>query len=128
MVKTGVKLGSELLEVRAPARLQWVQSMAGRYAIAAGAVAAAFLLRVAVNPVLGERAPFILFVLPVVFTVLASGRGPAILAGFLSLLAGFSLIEVDHRFDSANLVQAGLFILVCGGIGWLDFAFWRRGD
>src|SRR5690606_20746519 len=86
----------------------------------AGAVAVAFLVRLAVDPTLGERAPFLLFVLPVVFTVLASGRGPAILAVFLSLLAGISLIEADHRFEAGNIIQAGLFIFVCGGIGWLD--------
>ncbi len=108
------------MEVNAPVVRDWAQSLGGRYALAAGAVGAAFLARLAVDPVLGERAPFILFVLPVVFTVLVSGRGPAILAGFLSLLAGFSLIAADHRLETANLIQAALFILVCGGIGWLD--------
>jgi two-component system, LuxR family, sensor kinase FixL len=108
------------MEMRVPPRRDWFQSMAGRYALAAGVVAAAYLVRLAAEPLLGDRAPFLLFVLPVVFTVLASGRGPAIFAGLLSLLAGLSLIEADHRFETANLIQAGVFILVCGGIGWLD--------
>ena len=103
-----------------PERRDWAQSVAGRYALAVAAVAAAYLVRLVLGPVLGERAPFLLFVLPVVFTVLAGGRGPAILAGFLSLLAGLSLIGADHRFEMANIIQAGVFILVCAGIGWLD--------
>jgi two-component system sensor kinase FixL len=83
-------------------------------------VGIAYLIRLAADPVLGERAPFLLFVLPVVFAVLVGGRVPALLAGFLSLLAGFSLIDPDHWLAADSLIQAGLFVLVCGGIGWLD--------
>lgn len=101
-------------------RPDWAEAAAVRYGLAASAVAAAYVLRLAADPVLGEGAAFLPFVLPVVLAVLVSGRAPAIFAGFLSLLAGFSLIEADHRFATANLAQAGLFILVCGGIGWID--------
>ncbi len=96
------------------------QPMAMRYAVAAGAVVAAYLVRLAADPALEEQAPFLLFVLPVVFAVLVSGRGPAVFSGFLSLFAGFSLVESDHRFEIATLVQAAVFILVCVGVGWLD--------
>ncbi len=77
-------------------------------------------MRLAADPVLGGSASFLLFVLPVVFAVLVSGRGPAIFAGLLSLLAGFSLIDPDQRFSLEHLVQASLFAFVCASIGWLD--------
>lgn len=97
-----------------------VRGTVAKYGVGVLAVGAAYLVRLAADPVLGENAPFLLFVLPVVFAVLVSGRAAALLAGILSLLAGFSLIEPDHRFTAANLVQTGLFVLVCFGIGWLD--------
>ena len=97
-----------------------VKGPVAKYGVAVFAVGAAYLVRLVADPVLGENAPFLLFVLPVVFAVLVSGRGPALLAGAFSLLAGLSLIEPDHRFTAANLVQTGLFVLVCFGIGWLD--------
>jgi len=90
------------------------------YAAAAAAVGATHLVRLAADPVLGERAPFLPFVLPVVVAVLVSGRGPAVFAGLLSLIAGFSLLDPISRFAAANFVQAGLFVLVCAGVGWLD--------
>ena len=98
----------------------WARATAARYGLAVAAVGVAFVVRLAADPLLGERAPFLLFVLPVVIAVLVSGRGPGLLAGFLSLLAGFSLIEADHRFAVDSLAQASLFVLVCGAIGWLD--------
>lgn len=90
------------------------------YGIAVAVVGVAYLIRLATNPILGERAPFLLFVLPVVFAVVVSGRGPGLLAGILSLLIGFGLVEPETRFSSVTLVQAGIFVLVCGGIGWMD--------
>ena len=96
------------------------QSNAARYGLAAAAVGAAYLVRLAAEPVLGDRAHLLPFVLPVVFAVLVAGRGPAIMAGLLSLLAGLSLIDPDYRFSTGSFVQAVLFVLVCGGIGWLD--------
>ena len=97
-----------------------LSSAVARHAAAAGAVAASYLVRLAAEPVLGDRAPFVLFVLPVVFAILVSGRGPAVLAGLLSLVAGFSLLDPAERFAAGSLLEAVLFILVCGGIGWLD--------
>jgi len=91
-----------------------------KYGLAVAAVGAAFLVRLAAEAVLGDKEPFLPFVLPVVFAVLVAGRGPGLLAGFLSLAAGFSLIEPGERFADSSLLQALLFALVCAGIGWLD--------
>ena len=91
-----------------------------KYGLTVAAVGAAYLVRLAADPVLEDQAPFLPFVLPVVFAVLVAGRGPGLLAGFLSLAAGFSLIDSGERFTDPSLVQALLFALVCAGIGWLD--------
>ena len=101
-------------------RSTYARSTAVRYAIAVAAVGATYLARLAADPVLGDKAPFLAFVLPVVFAVLFSGRGPGVLAGALSLVAGFSLIDQQNRFAAETLAQSAIFILVCGGIGWLD--------
>ena len=98
----------------------WAKAAYSGYAAAALAVGAAYLIRLAASPILGGRSVFLVFVLPVVFSVLASGRGPALLAGVLSLVAGVSLTDPEERLTAANIVQMSIFMLVCGGIGWLD--------
>src|SRR5690348_7106923 len=99
-------------------RFAFVQSVPLRYVLAVSVVLGAYLLRLAADPVLGDKAVFLIFVLPVVFTVLVSGRGPGILAGALSLVGGFSLIDPAHRFGSEGVLQALIFALVCFGLGW----------
>lgn len=93
---------------------------AASYAASVAAVAAAFLLRLFAGSVLGEHASFLFFVLPVVFAVLYLGRGPAIVAGSLSLIAGFTFISVEHRLAEWAVIEGLIFLLVCVAIGWLD--------
>ena len=90
------------------------------YAMTIGAVALAYLARLWLDRVLQDASPFLVFVLPVVFAVLYAGRGPGLLAGLLSLVAGFSVISAEDRLAEAALVQAAIFTLVCAGIGWID--------
>jgi two-component system, LuxR family, sensor kinase FixL len=89
------------------------------YAVAAIGVGIAYLLRLWLEPVLLDQSPFLLFVLPVVFTVLYAGRGPGLLAGFLALVAGFSFVSTGERFAESSLIQAGILVLVCAGVGWM---------
>ncbi|PSJ38576.1 PAS domain S-box protein [Allosphingosinicella deserti] len=89
------------------------------YLIALLAVGAAYLARGALTAQLGDRSPFLLFVLPVVIAVFYGGRGPGLLAGLISLLAGLSFVAVPDRMTVHILVQAALFVLVCAGVGWL---------
>ena len=93
---------------------------AARYGVAAAAVGATYLLRLAADAIVGSSAPFILFILPVFFTILVAGRGPGIFAGMLSLVAGLTLLSPTERFSSETLLQTGMFIFVCAGISWLD--------
>jgi two-component system sensor kinase FixL len=87
------------------------------YLIAAVAVAAAFVARTSLSPLLGHRAPFLIFVAPVLFSMLYGGRGPALLAGFLSLAAGLTFSAYDPNNYAGTAVEALVFVLVCWGIG-----------
>ena len=89
------------------------------YALAVAAVTAAFLIRWSLDPVLGDRATFLLFVLPVVTASTLGGHGPGLLAGALALVAGLSFHEPDHWLSTPTLVQAAIFVAVCAGIGWV---------
>lgn len=98
------------------------------YAVACALVGAAYVVRLLLESVLGTGAPFLLFVLPVLAAVITSGRLAGFIAGGLSLAAGFSF-EPRSTWDSPTLlVQAGLFAVVCLGVGMLGerLAFQRR--
>lgn len=87
------------------------------YLAAALAVVAAFAARTALAPLLEHRAPFLVFVPAVLFAMLHGGRGPALLAGFLSLAGGLSFSTYDLDAYAAIIVEALVFVLVCWGIG-----------
>ena len=58
------------------------------YMLAAGAVAVVFVVRLALQQILGDTAIFILFVPVILITAIAGGIGPGILALALSLAGG----------------------------------------
>ena len=87
------------------------------YLIAVAAVAAAFVARTSLSPLLGHRAPFLIFLMPVLFSMLYGGRGPALLAGFLSLAARVTYSAYDPSNYAGTDVEALVFVLVCWGIG-----------
>jgi two-component system sensor kinase FixL len=87
------------------------------YLVAALAVAAAFAARAGLAPLLEHRAPFLIFVPAVLFAMLHGGRGPALLAGFLSLGGGLTFSTYEPGNYAANVVEALVFVLVCWGIG-----------
>jgi two-component system sensor kinase FixL len=85
------------------------------YLLAAGSVAMAFAIRLAVDPLLGDRSQFILFVLAVLFSALFLGRAPAVLAAALSLAAGLAILPLEADVP-AHIVQIAMFLAVCAGI------------
>ena len=103
--------------------MRWVRSAEGRWApflpylVAAITVAVAFATRTALAPLLEHRAPFLIFVPAVLFAMLYGGRGPALLAGFLSLGAGLTFSTYDPSKYAAITIEALVFVLVCWGIG-----------
>ena len=84
--------------------------------MAALAVLAAYGVRLAVEPILGERGHFLIFVLPVLFGALFLGRGPAIVATLLSAAAGLSLYPAGAILLPQFQTQLLLFLVVVGGI------------
>src|SRR3954469_10813340 len=94
-------------------------SASAAYPLATAAVLGTWLLRTGLDTWLGERGPFVLFVLPVVLAAMLGGRGPGLAAGLLSLAAGLSFIPAGTRTSPVNLIQTLIFALVCLGVGWL---------
>jgi PAS domain S-box-containing protein len=102
---------------------QSVSDPVRRYGFAVITVALAFLLRGALDPVLDERAPFFLFVLPVLLTATMAGTGPGLLATLLSVAAGtFAFIPPASASavpNTADLALIALFAANAGAIVWL---------
>jgi len=92
-----------------------ISTVLGRYLLAVASVAAALGIRLAIGPLLGSGSEFIVFVLSVLFSALFLGRGPAILATALSLVAGAALAPGNFG-TPARLAQDTLFLGVCLGI------------
>ena len=86
-----------------------------RYLAAAAGIGAAYLLRSALDPWLGERSPFLVFTIPILLSAQWLGRGPAILAALLALGVGLSQYGRlgPEPGASAHLL---LFAIVCFGI------------
>src|SRR5262245_27145963 len=88
-----------------------------RYGVAVLSVAIAAALRLALDPILGDVAPFILFYLPVILTAWYGGLGPGLLATALSLLLGdylfiaprYSILRYENHQDMVSLVLVGLY-------------------
>lgn len=59
-----------------------------QYGLAVLATTGAFLLRLGLDPVLGDRSPFLLFTLPILVTALSAGTRPALVAAVLGGLSG----------------------------------------
>ena len=85
------------------------------YALAAAAIAIAYLIRWALDPWLGDRSPFLVFTIPILISVQLFGRGPAILAAFLALAIG--VIQFPELGPpSSGIVHLATFAIVCAGI------------
>lgn len=83
-----------------------------RYAFAVGAVALAALLRVALLPVTGTGAPYVLFFSAVLATAYFAGRGPGLFAAILSApWAGFFLSFAAGYAAQEAAAQATLFVV-----------------
>ena len=102
---------------------QSLSDLTWRYGLAVVAVALAFLLRLALEPVLDDRAPFLLFVLPVLLTAAIVGAGPGLLAALLSIAAGtFAFVAPDFSWTvtkPADLATIALFAANAGASVWL---------
>src|SRR5690606_14213990 len=104
-------------------RLTISRTVASRYALAIAAVAAAFVLRAAFAPVLGDQAPLVLFLLPVMVTAYFGGVGPGIFATALACGAGAAITLLPpgatRAISADDLLRAGLFMLEALLASWL---------
>lgn len=93
-----------------------------KYLFACLSVLAAAAARFALNPLLGNDAPLLLFTLPVAVTALYAGFGPAVFATFFAGIVGAYLFVNGLGFDNFMLsdhVRVLLFFTICAIISYL---------
>ncbi|MGE5610814.1 MAG: PAS domain-containing protein, partial [Bacillota bacterium] len=89
----------------------------GRYGTAVGLVAAAFLGRLFLRPVLGATSPYLTSYLAVMTAAIWCGVGPALAATFLSALIGDLFFLNPFGYPaSAELIHVGVMLLSNVGI------------
>ncbi len=86
------------------------------YGLALLSFVIAWLLRVAIEPVVGDRALFLLFTLPVLVCALYAGLGPAVAAALLALGYGLYRFFADATLDVAEIGYLLTFGFVASGI------------
>src|SRR5262245_20313987 len=89
-----------------------------RYGLAPFAVAIAFLLRLALTPLVGDASPYLLFVPAVLAAAGLGGLGPGLLATALSVLLGLFVFAISSGPSVPELVNAALFTMIGAGISW----------
>ena len=75
-------------------------SAPARYGLAVGAVAVAALVRLALEPWLEHRSPYLMFTASVVLAAAFGGLRPALLASALSLVVGLLFVGEGWRGPS----------------------------
>jgi signal transduction histidine kinase len=106
-------------EVHGPYRLPSEMRIAGNtvvaYVLAVLAAATATLLRLFLDPVLGETSTFQIFALAVAVAAWWGGKGPGLLATALCLLSAWYWLA-EHWSPPRQIVAFGVFVLVSYGI------------
>ncbi len=92
----------------------------GGYSLAIIAVVLAFLLRLLVDPWLGDQGPYLLFVVAVAVTGLYAGVRPALLAAALgTVVAYFCFVPPRYQWGFAGVSDAvgfGVYVLGVAGV------------
>lgn len=89
--------------------------LAFRYGVALTSLLLAFLAQSALEPWLGEHAPFIIFTLPVLLCGLYVGLGPAVTAAAIALAFGYVHFS-EGVVSTSDAMHLATFAFVCGGI------------
>jgi PAS domain S-box-containing protein len=93
------------------------------YLIALGLVAAAFVVRLVLAPLLGGQAVYVVFVLVVLFGAVRLGAGPAIAASLVSALAAtYAFATPQYELAAGKLPNLLSFLVLCAAI---VFFAWR---
>src|SRR5262245_47186759 len=88
-----------------------------RYVLAPLAVPIAFLVRLALAPLVGDASPYLFFVPAVLVAGGLGGLGPGLLATTLSLVLGF-FVTISPSISTSEIVDAVLFAMIGAGISW----------
>ncbi len=96
------------------------KSRIGGYSLAIIAVLVAFLLRLLVDPWLGDQSPYLLFVVAVAVAGLYAGVRPALLAAAMgTVIAYFCFVPPRYRWGFAGVSDAvgfGVYVLGVAGV------------
>ena len=103
---------------------------AAAYALVAGALVAAAVLRWALEPTLGEDLPLVLFILPVVVAALAGGLRLGLLTTAIGCTVGAALF-IPHAIEAMDWLRIGLFLGAGTFVSWVVTVSrlgWQRAD
>src|SRR5215472_17283991 len=95
-----------------------LQGKALRYGLAPLAVAVAFSVRLALDPIAGDASRYLLFVPAVLAAGGLGGLGPGLLATALSVLLGLFASMDSTAVSLPEIVNAALFAMIAVGISW----------
>src|SRR5581483_2233998 len=96
-----------------------------RYGFAVCCFIFAFLLRLIIEPRLGEHSPLLIFSLAIVASSIRAGVGPGLFATILSTVGALYFLQPVHAlaiqpaYLETAIFQLGLFIVVGGAMSWL---------
>jgi two-component system sensor kinase FixL len=94
-----------------------LRAAAAHYGIVALLVPAAFLLRLALAPVLGDHSPFLMFVPAILIAAAVGGFGPGFAATLASAgLGAASFLPAFPHLTPPELVSAGIFVAIGAGL------------
>ncbi len=99
------------------------------YGLAAAAVAAAAIVRVALTPLVGDSALLVIIFVPALLAgSILGGAGPSVAATVLSMLtlAGFAARAVD--IDAVQVVNLAFFAAIGGALSWVGGRLHRTRD
>jgi two-component system sensor kinase FixL len=91
---------------------------AGRYGMAAGAVAVAAGVRLLLTPVASDESLYLFFVPAVLAAAGIGGLGPGLVATALSLLLGLVVLPAQPQ-SIADIVSAVVFGAIGAGVAWI---------
>ncbi len=123
MQSNGTTAGVQSLSAARPGR-----ALVARYAIAITAVAAAFVLRLALLPLLGDQAPYLFFLPALLLAAGVGGFGPGILATALSTPLVFFLVARSGGIGWPEILNGTVFALIGLGATWIGERLRRAGE
>jgi two-component system sensor kinase FixL len=93
-------------------------STASHYGLALTAVGVALVLRIGLQPWLGDHVAFLLFIPAILLAAGVGGLGPGLLATGLGLILGVAFVRGGAGLARPETIEAAIFAGVGAGIAW----------